>query len=495
MNVIRRRWNVEIIPWRNMRRVFKVLREPVILGLVVDWGYRSDDIPVRLFGEWTTLPAGPAMLAAKTGAAIVPVVCRRLRRRHLPRPRTTIRSTSADHQPGRDCSARHRQIADAIEDMISAAPDQWYSFKPVWPDTKAEKDALAGARRGHGRRQHDRRQRATLDAVRGAPTQLAPRPADGTCPDHAWPRVLRRLPPRPLHHVADAIGGVLYRTQRERRRLVQRQPATRCAATSSSTTWPARARPPPRATASSWSGWSAAPSDTMCAATWRARRCPCTGHRSGWRGSCPTIRPRRTQAFPEGGDGGPMIIVGMHFGALEVPALWTTGLRGMPHHGADGDRRRPGHPGLFRTHAGRDGHQGRAARRRGQCTARGTWRRRGRGARRRPAGRWHGRARRAVRRTGAPADRSGALAIESGAPAWLVRDAPRRLFRVSSPPRADRAAAGHAPRAAAARSWPPRRAPSSAPSPTRRSSGGRSSSRSGRHARRSRIGGDWPSDD
>ncbi len=34
------------------------------------------------------------------------------------------------------------------------------------------------------------------------------------------------------------------------------------------------------------------------------------------------------QAFPEG-DGGPLIIVGMHFGALEVPALWTTGLRGM----------------------------------------------------------------------------------------------------------------------------------------------------------------------
>ena len=40
-----------------------------MLGLLVDWGYRSDGIPVRLFDAWTTLPAGPATLAAKTGVA------------------------------------------------------------------------------------------------------------------------------------------------------------------------------------------------------------------------------------------------------------------------------------------------------------------------------------------------------------------------------------------------------------------------------------------
>ena len=141
MNAQRRRWKIEIIPWRNLRRVFSALREPAILGLVVDWGYRSDGIPVRLFGEWTTLPAGPAMLAAKTRAAIVPVVCRRLddgtytARHYEPievadsKPTTLQRAT--------------QQMADAIEDMISAAPEQWYSFKPVWPETKAEKDELA----------------------------------------------------------------------------------------------------------------------------------------------------------------------------------------------------------------------------------------------------------------------------------------------------------------------------------------------------------------
>ena len=74
---IRAKRGVRIIPWKNLRDVFRALREPAVLGLVVDWGYRPSDVPVTLFGEWTTLPAGPATLAAKTGALIVPVVNRR----------------------------------------------------------------------------------------------------------------------------------------------------------------------------------------------------------------------------------------------------------------------------------------------------------------------------------------------------------------------------------------------------------------------------------
>jgi phosphatidylinositol dimannoside acyltransferase len=140
MNAQRRRWKIEVIPWRNLRRVFHALREPAILGLVVDWGYRADDVPVRLFGEWTTLPAGPAMLAARTGAVIVPVVCRRLEdgsyeAAHY-EPIEVADSGEATMQRAT------QQIATAIEDMIAAAPDQWYSFKPIWPDSETERDAL-----------------------------------------------------------------------------------------------------------------------------------------------------------------------------------------------------------------------------------------------------------------------------------------------------------------------------------------------------------------
>jgi lauroyl/myristoyl acyltransferase len=141
MNANRRRWGIQVIPWRNLRRVFSALKQPAIVGLVVDWGYRADDIPVKMFGEWTTLPAGPAILAAKTGAAIVPVVCRRLddatyEASHY-EPIEVANTSEAEMQQAT------QRIADALEDMIATAPDQWYSFKPIWPETQAEKDALA----------------------------------------------------------------------------------------------------------------------------------------------------------------------------------------------------------------------------------------------------------------------------------------------------------------------------------------------------------------
>ena len=141
MNAQRRRWKIEVIPWRNMRRVFKALREPAILGLVVDWGYRAEDVPVRLFGEWTTLPAGPALLAARTGAAIVPVVCRRLDDGTYEAVHYDMIEV-ADSSPA-EVQRATQQVAASIEDMIATAPEQWYTFKPIWPHTETEKNELA----------------------------------------------------------------------------------------------------------------------------------------------------------------------------------------------------------------------------------------------------------------------------------------------------------------------------------------------------------------
>ena len=49
----REQWSATLIPWRNLRAIFGVLRRREVLGLLVDWGYRSDGIPVRLFDAWT----------------------------------------------------------------------------------------------------------------------------------------------------------------------------------------------------------------------------------------------------------------------------------------------------------------------------------------------------------------------------------------------------------------------------------------------------------
>lgn len=136
LNASRARWGVTIIPWKKLRDVFRVMRKPAILGMVVDWGYRSDGLPVRLFGSWTTLPAGPATLAARTGAVIVPVMARRtVDGRYTPVMYDPIEvaDTSLAAQ-----AAATQAIADALEDMVADAPDQWYTFKPMWPATEEE---------------------------------------------------------------------------------------------------------------------------------------------------------------------------------------------------------------------------------------------------------------------------------------------------------------------------------------------------------------------
>lgn len=132
----REQWHATLIPWRNLRAIFGVLRRREVLGLLVDWGYRSDGIPVRLFDGWTALPAGPATLAAKTSSRIVPLIAHRL-------PDGRLRVTLCDpisvtsNDPA-ELQRATQAIADAVADGIRPAPEQWYSFKPIWPASAAE---------------------------------------------------------------------------------------------------------------------------------------------------------------------------------------------------------------------------------------------------------------------------------------------------------------------------------------------------------------------
>ncbi|MGC8634679.1 MAG: lysophospholipid acyltransferase family protein [Candidatus Limnocylindrales bacterium] len=137
----RRRWGIQVIGWRNLREIHRVLREQGILALLVDWGYRPDGVPVRFFGQWTTLPGGPAVLAARTGAAIVPVVNRRAADgRYHAEHGDPIEVTGSS--PAEIAQAT-QAVADALQRAIEAAPEQWYCFKPIWPESGAERAWLA----------------------------------------------------------------------------------------------------------------------------------------------------------------------------------------------------------------------------------------------------------------------------------------------------------------------------------------------------------------
>ena len=133
---LREGWGVHVIPWRNLREIYTVLRRREMLALLIDWGYRSDGIPVRLFDSWTTLPAGPATLAAKTGSRILPISIRRTPDGlfHVSyAPVIEVRSAAPA-----DLQRATQAVADALGESVAAAPQQWYSFKPMWPATPEE---------------------------------------------------------------------------------------------------------------------------------------------------------------------------------------------------------------------------------------------------------------------------------------------------------------------------------------------------------------------
>ena len=137
----REQWGIHVIPWRNLREIYAVLRRREMLALLIDWGYRPDGIPVRLFDAWTTVPAGPAVLAAKTGSRILPITIRRRS------DGETFSIAWADPievpsaEPA-DLQAASQRMADAFAASIAPGPEQWYSFKPIWPSDPGEGASL-----------------------------------------------------------------------------------------------------------------------------------------------------------------------------------------------------------------------------------------------------------------------------------------------------------------------------------------------------------------
>ena len=168
----REQWHATLIPWRNLRAIFGVLRRRELLGLLVDWGYRSDGIPVQLFDAWTDA-AGRAGHAGRQDSVADPAGDHdpRARRPAPGDPRSNpIAVPSSDPA---DLQRATQAIADALAETIRPAPEQWYSFKPIWPATRGRggRPRTSGARDA-GRATRSRARLAICRATR--PTRSRP---------------------------------------------------------------------------------------------------------------------------------------------------------------------------------------------------------------------------------------------------------------------------------------------------------------------------------
>jgi len=89
-------------------------------------------VPVEFFGEQTLVPAGPATLALRTGAPLVPVAVYMRGDRHF----ADVRPPVAAVRQGRfreDVQRIAQDLTRELERFIRAAPEQWHMMQPNWP--------------------------------------------------------------------------------------------------------------------------------------------------------------------------------------------------------------------------------------------------------------------------------------------------------------------------------------------------------------------------
>jgi lauroyl/myristoyl acyltransferase len=124
--------------------VLRAVRNNEVVCLLCDRDLTGDGVPVDFFGERTTLPGGPAMLALRGGAPLLPAGCYfrpdgRHETRILPAVPAERRGRIRD-----DVARVTQELAYRFEDLIRAAPTHWHLLQPNWPsDGRAAAPARA----------------------------------------------------------------------------------------------------------------------------------------------------------------------------------------------------------------------------------------------------------------------------------------------------------------------------------------------------------------
>lgn len=122
---------VEVVPLRRgdnlLGRLEEVLAANHLVGLLAERDLSGRGPVVQLFGEDARIPAGPVLLAQRTGAPILPATM-------LQRPgrRWHIEVLAPVEVAGLDLDEAAQAVAAGLEAIIGLDPAQWHAVQPVW---------------------------------------------------------------------------------------------------------------------------------------------------------------------------------------------------------------------------------------------------------------------------------------------------------------------------------------------------------------------------
>ncbi|WP_426572698.1 phosphatidylinositol mannoside acyltransferase [Aquihabitans sp. McL0605] len=135
---LREQLGMEIVPLGpdSGARVARALSAGRLLSLVCDRDIAGTGIEVEFFGERTTLPAGPATLALRSGAPLMAATCYFDGDTHRGVVRPPI-DTTRQGKLREDVARVTQVLAHELEELIRLAPEQWHLLQPNWPSDHA----------------------------------------------------------------------------------------------------------------------------------------------------------------------------------------------------------------------------------------------------------------------------------------------------------------------------------------------------------------------
>lgn len=150
LNSLRESKGIKLIPRAELKKSVRALADNAVLGVIADQDGGENGVYTEFFGRTVSAPKGPAALARRTGATILPIYTVRDRDDGytMVMMRPIVLEKSRDKEA--DIEAYTVMFLRIYERIISSFPDQWLWMYDRWKERRHVTAYLRGREAGTG---------------------------------------------------------------------------------------------------------------------------------------------------------------------------------------------------------------------------------------------------------------------------------------------------------------------------------------------------------